>query len=101
MRLLVVDDEPTLRSVLAQTLEEDGHEVVTAVDGDSALAEFQRQPFPLVMTDIMMPGSIDGIELLRRIRELDPGCLVVVMTSNTTLESAVDALRCGAYDYLP
>src|SRR5262249_50053558 len=77
----------------------DGHAVVQAASGDQALAACESQSFDLVLTDIRMPG-MDGITLLERLRDRQPGVHVVVMTSHASLETAVGALKRGAYDYL-
>ncbi len=99
LRILVVEDEPTLRSVIGQVLTLDGHEVTEATCAEEALALFRGSPFPLVITDIVM-GHMSGLELLKEIRLLDPEALVVIMTSQGSLETATAALRHGAYDFL-
>jgi diguanylate cyclase (GGDEF)-like protein len=98
-RILIVDDEDVVRSVIRQVLVDDGHDIVDMPNGEAALEAFRREPFSVVLTDIYMPG-MNGIELLEEIRLLDPDCLVVVMTSNASLETATAALRAGAYDYI-
>lgn len=98
-RVLVVDDEDTIRGLVAQVLAEDGHEVVEASAGEEALEKFRLEPFPLIVTDIHM-GKMTGLDLLKEVKVLDPESVVVIMTSNATLESATSALRAGAYDYL-
>jgi diguanylate cyclase (GGDEF)-like protein len=98
-RVLVVDDEGGLRNILSEVLSDDGHEVVTAPNGEAALELFKNDPFPIVMTDIFM-GEMTGIDLLHEIRALEPNTQVVIMTSNASLESATAALRSGAYDFL-
>jgi diguanylate cyclase (GGDEF)-like protein len=98
-RVLVVDDEPTIRFVLSQVLTEAGFDVVEATSGEEALETFKRSTFPVVVTDIIM-GRMSGIDLLANLRELDPEVQVVVMTSQGTLDTATSALRNGAYDYL-
>jgi diguanylate cyclase (GGDEF)-like protein len=97
--ILVVDDEDSIRSVLSQVLGEDGFKVTEAASGEAALALFQKQPFDLVITDIVMPG-INGIELLTKIKELNSDAQVIIMTSYASLDTAVSALRSGAYDYI-
>ncbi len=99
LRILVVDDETTLRSVIGQVLRMAGHEVVTAASAEEALEHFRAAPFPLVITDIVMGGR-SGLELLRELRRSVPETLVVIMTSHGTLETAATALREGAYDFL-
>jgi diguanylate cyclase (GGDEF)-like protein len=97
--ILVVDDEDTLRSVISQVLEEEGHEVTAAANGEEALAAFRANPVPLVITDIIM-GSMNGLELLQQIKAVKDDVLVVIMTSQASLETATTAIRTGAYDYL-
>jgi diguanylate cyclase (GGDEF)-like protein len=99
MRILVAEDEDTLRTVITEVLETDGHEVVGAASGEAALEIFRRTPFSLVLTDIVM-GRLTGLDLLSEIKLIDPGSLVVVMTSHASLDSATAALRSGAYDFL-
>ncbi|NIM62605.1 MAG: diguanylate cyclase [Acidobacteria bacterium] len=98
-RVLVVDDEDGLRTIISQVLKETGYDVTTASSGEAALELFKVAPFPIVMTDIFM-GEMTGVELLYEIKELEPNTQVVIMTSNASLESATAALRSGACDYL-
>lgn len=98
-RILVADDEDALTDVISQVLSDDGYEVTTCATGEEALSTFQEQPFPLVITDIRM-GGMTGLELLKKIKELDPETEVVIITSHASQETAIDALRAGAYDYL-
>lgn len=99
MDLLVVDDEETLRSVVSQVLSADGFTVAEAASGEEALEAFRSVSHPLVITDIRM-GGMTGIELLAEIKEHNPDTQVVIMTSHASLDSALTALRAGAYDYL-
>ncbi|MCI4355084.1 MAG: diguanylate cyclase [Thermoplasmata archaeon] len=99
MRILVADDEETLRVVISQVLAAAGHEVTTAASGEEALELFKANPFPMVVTDIVM-RRMSGIELLVHVKELQPECLVVVITSHASLETAMVALKAGAYDFL-
>ena len=99
LRILVVDDESTIRSVIGRLLRMDGHDPTEVSCAEEALAAFQAQPFPLVITDIIM-GRMNGLELLREIKLIDPEALVVIMTSQASLEAATTALREGAYDFL-
>jgi DNA-binding NtrC family response regulator len=98
-RILVVDDEENMRGVLRILLEKDGHEVATAGSGEEALELFEARVFDLVLQDIKMPG-MDGLELLRRLKERDDRALVVVMTAFSTWDTAVEAMRLGAYGYI-
>jgi len=99
LRILIVDDEMSLRYLLEEVMTDDGYSVTTAANGEEALRLFHEQSFPLVITDIRMPG-IDGIELLQRIRQDNEDTQVIIITSHASLDSAVTALRAGAYDYL-
>ena len=99
IRILIVDDEATVRSVLSQVLEEDGFETTEAANGEEALEFLKKEPFSLVITDIMMPG-MTGIELLVKIKQLYPDTQVIIITSYASLDTALTALRHGAYDYL-
>jgi diguanylate cyclase (GGDEF)-like protein len=99
MNLLVVDDEETLRSVVSQVLTADGFEVAEAASGEEAMEAFRARSHDLVITDIRMQG-MSGIELLTQIKQQSPDTQVVIMTSHASLDSAVSALRAGAYDYL-
>ena len=98
-RVLVVDDEDTLRMVIAQVLEEDGYDVTTAASGEEALDLFRQSSFPIVVTDIIM-GKMSGLELLQEVKLLDPEALVVVITSQASVDRATAAIRAGAYDFL-
>jgi diguanylate cyclase (GGDEF)-like protein len=98
-RILVVDDEDTLRSVIAQVLTQDGHEVSEAPSAERGLELFRESEFPLVITDIIMAG-MSGLDLLDEVKRLNPDTVVVVMTSHASLETATAALRSGAYDFL-
>ena len=98
-RIIVVDDEASMRKVLAAVLAHDGHEVFATDDGAEALERYRSGAFDLVIEDLRMP-KMHGLELLRRLKELDPAVLVIVMTAFGTWDSAVEAMRLGAYDYL-
>ena len=98
-KLLIVDDQPNMRRTLAMTLEGAGHEVEEAADGDSACQAVQSMGFDLVLTDLRM-GETDGLEVLRYVKEHFPLTEVLLMTAYGTIESAVEAMRLGAHDYL-
>ena len=97
--VLIVDDEKSIRSTLSAYLRDDGHEVVEAEEVDAALQRLQAVAFDVVVTDIILP-RVDGVELLRRIRRLSPTTQVVLMTGEPTVDTAREALRAGASDYL-
>jgi len=98
-RVLVVDDEPKMQRVLEIMLRKMGHEVLLAADGQAALTLAQRVPVDLVMTDLRMPG-MDGIALLTALREHGVAAPVILLTAYGTVESAVTAMKKGAYDYI-
>src|SRR5687768_9590831 len=97
--ILVVEDEKLMRSILRRLLEDSGYDVVTADSAESALAAFGENEIAATLTDIKMSG-MDGIQLLDQIKNIDPNALVVVMTAYSSVDSAVAALRKGAYDYV-
>jgi DNA-binding NtrC family response regulator len=98
-RILVVDDEANARSALAEILKEEGYSVETAGDGFKAGAKLDEFEPDLVLSDLKMPG-MDGVELLRKVKERDPELPVVLMTAFGAVETAVSAMREGASDYL-
>jgi len=98
-RILVVDDEEKMRRVLAMALQSAGYEVATAADGAQALAQFDDAPFDLVLTDLRMP-VLDGMGLLRGLRERGEEVPVIVLTAHGSVESAVAAMKLGAVDYI-
>jgi diguanylate cyclase (GGDEF)-like protein len=98
-RVLVADDEESIRGSLSMLLEEEGYDVTAVPSAEEALERFVRDPFPLVITDIRM-GGMNGIDLLKEVRKLRPETEVIIITSYASLETAVLALRSGAYDYL-
>jgi DNA-binding NtrC family response regulator len=99
-RILVVDDEPNIRRGLALALEEESYAVATAADAAEAWDLFRRQPYQLVITDLKMPGPISGLDLVREIKHAWPETLILVITAHGTIETAVEAMRLGAHDYL-
>jgi DNA-binding NtrC family response regulator len=97
--ILVVDDDDNLRWVTQTQLEDAGYRVTTVPSGEAALTALDRQRPSMVLTDLKMPG-ISGIELLERLRSQEPDLPVVLMTAFGTIQSAVQAVKAGAYDYL-
>src|SRR5215216_6668922 len=98
-QILVVDDEPNLRRVLSAQLERDGYDVHTAEDGEQALALLRDHHIDLVITDLRMP-RVDGMELLRRVATFEEPAPVVMITAHGTVDTAVEALKTGAFDYI-
>ena len=96
---LVVDDEEAIRESLAAWLTKDGYRVSTAESADAALARIARQTYDLYLVDIKMPG-MDGIELLTRIKEGQPDALIIIITAHGTVQTAVEAMKRGANDYI-
>ena len=99
VRLLVADDEESIRGTLSALLGEEGYDVTAVPSAEEALDRFGCDPFPLVITDIRM-GGMSGIDLLKEVRAIRPETEVIIITSYASLETAVMALREGAYDYL-
>ncbi|MDR0524538.1 MAG: sigma-54 dependent transcriptional regulator [Spirochaetaceae bacterium] len=98
-KILIVDDEKNIREGLAAALELDGHEVVTAAHGDEGWRRFQKGDIDLVVTDLRMAG-LTGEDLLKRVIAESPGIPVIMLTGHGTVETAVAAMRNGAYDFL-
>jgi two-component system response regulator PilR (NtrC family) len=97
--ILVADDEPGIRTSLAEVLRDAGYRVETAADGAGALAALESNDFSAVVTDLRMPGA-DGLEVLQRARQVSPQTIVILMTAHATIDTAVEALRQGAIDYV-
>ena len=98
-RVLVVDDEQSLRKVLAATLQREGYEVQVAVDGEEALAALDRDGADVVVTDLVMP-RMDGLSLLRKVVARHPDVPVIVVTAHGRVDSAVEAMKAGAFDFV-
>jgi len=98
-RILIVDDEPSMQEFLEILLQRDGHDTVCCHSAESALVALENDDFDLVISDIRM-GGMSGLDLLDRIIELYPETLVLVITAHGTTESAVEAMKRGAYDYV-
>src|SRR5687768_11555639 len=97
-RVLVVDDEKVIREILADFLSMEGFFVRTAEDGSAALVELSRHHYDLVLSDLKMP-NMGGLELLAAISKHAPSVVTVIMTGCGTVETAIDAMKRGAYDY--
>jgi two-component system response regulator PilR (NtrC family) len=98
-RVLVVDDEQSMRELLEIVLRREGYEVLVADNGRAALATLERQPVDLLISDIKMP-DMSGVDVLRAARGIDPDILAIMITAFASTETAVEALRLGADDYI-
>jgi DNA-binding NtrC family response regulator len=98
-RIMIVDDEQSVRSSLREWFLEDGFEVETAEDGLDALKKLESGPFDLMIVDLKMP-RMDGISLQRRLQEVDPAGTVIILTAFAAVDTAVEALKLGAFDYV-
>ncbi|HVW25911.1 MAG TPA: HD domain-containing phosphohydrolase [Polyangiaceae bacterium] len=98
-RILVVDDEKFIRDIIADFLAMEGYVVRTAADGAAAADELRRARFDLVISDLKMP-RMGGLELLREVSEVHPDTMTIIMTGFGTVETAIDAMKRGAYDYI-
>lgn len=99
-RILIVDDEISIRETLSEFMREEGYQVESAEDADAALDTIARDEPDVVVTDIILP-RVTGVELLREIHEIAPDVQVVMITGEPTAETAAEAVRLGAFDYLP
>jgi DNA-binding NtrC family response regulator len=100
LRILVVDDEEVIRDVLQTLLEKEGFDVTVACDAGEALASFDAEPHDVVLLDLMLPDR-SGLEVLREIRRRDPDAVVVIVTAYSSIEGAIQAMREGAFHYIP
>jgi DNA-binding NtrC family response regulator len=100
VRVLVIDDEDYMREVVRQALESADFNVEEAADGKSALAMIRQFPYDVIVTDLRLPG-LTGDAILKEALSLFPETIVILMTGYGNIQSAVDAIRKGAYDYLP
>ena len=98
-RILVVDDEESIRDLLRLVLTGQGYSVVTASGGEEAIEYLEAQPFDLVITDLVMP-TVNGVEVLRAAKRIDPNFPVIVITGYPSVETVTELVRLGAGDYL-
>ncbi|MGB8705980.1 MAG: sigma-54 dependent transcriptional regulator, partial [Gillisia sp.] len=98
-KVLIIDDEPELRNLLARILELEGYEIFTAEDGSKALKILLRENIQVVISDVQMPG-INGVELTRKIKKESPATEVICLTAYGKIQDGVQAMKNGAYDYL-
>jgi PAS domain S-box-containing protein len=99
LKLLLIDDEEAARKIVGMSLRSDGYEVLTAEDGKSGLELFEKEAPPIVLTDIKMPG-MDGIEVLKRIKEISPETEVIVVTGHGDMDVAIQSLQLEASDFV-
>ncbi len=100
MRVLVVEDEQRIAQFLRKGLSEKGYAVETAADADTALAAISASPFDVIILDLLLPGSRDGLELCREIRARGVGSKILMLTARDTVENKIEGLDAGADDYL-
>ena len=100
MNILIVDDEEVLQDVLTVLIRKEGHRTVSAFTGEEGLQILEREEIDLVLLDLMLPG-INGMEVLRQIRRSDPDQVVVMITAFSSIETAIQAMREGAFHYIP
>lgn len=98
-RILIADDEPNVRFIIERTLAHEGYKLDTAISGADAIEKINTQDYDLLLLDIHMP-PIDGLQVLQEVKAKDPNIVVILLTGYGTIESAVEALRLGAFDYL-
>jgi len=98
-RVLVVDDESSMRATLDEILSGEGFEVITAAGGEAALATLRQEPVDLMLLDLRMPG-MNGLEVTEQAQRIAPDTMIVILTAHGTLDSAITAMRQGAFDYL-
>jgi two-component system, NtrC family, response regulator HydG len=99
LRILIVDDEPIVRKSLASWFEEEGYTVSVAASGRETLEKLTQEEWDIYLLDIKMPG-MDGLELQRRIKEINAQATIIIMTAYASVETAVEAMKHGAYDYI-
>lgn len=97
--ILIVEDEDTLRDSLQRILKREGYEVETAGSSEAALRILDSRRSDVILSDIILPG-MDGLEFMRQCKEKYPGTTIIIMTAFASIESAVCAMKAGAYDYL-
>ncbi len=98
-KILIVDDERSMRDVLSIMLKRAGYDVTVATDGEEAIAQIEKELFDLVITDLKMPKA-GGLDVLKAVKECSPDSVVLIITAFASTESAVEAMKLGAYDYL-
>ena len=95
----IIDDEPIIHEVLGDLLTSEGYELENSASGEEALDKHSSQSFQLVLLDLLLPG-IDGIEVLKKLKKIDPNSVIIIITAFASVESAISAMKIGAYDYI-
>jgi len=98
-KVLIIDDEKNIRMTLKKSLQKAGYEVETAINGEDGLEKFNEEKFPVILLDMKLPG-IDGIEVLRKINDLDHQSKIIMITGYGSVDTAIEAMKLGAVDYL-
>lgn len=98
-KILIVDDEKNIRQTLSTHLESEDYEVETAMNGEEGLKEFDKKNYDLVLLDMKLPG-VDGIEILKKMKEKKEDIVVIIITAYGTIENSVEAMKLGAFDYI-
>lgn len=98
-QILVVDDEEPIRLTMGDLLRRRGYEVTTADNGEAALALIHQRPFDMLLLDLKMPG-LSGIDVAKRARELQPEAAIIILTGHGSLDSAIDGIHIGVFDYM-
>ena len=99
-RVLIVDDDWEILELLKDIIEGVGCQIEMTDRAEQALEMVEREEYPLVITDISMPGGVSGFDVLRHARQTSPDCMVVLCTGYATLDTAIEAIKAGAYDYI-
>ncbi len=95
----IIDDEPIIHEVLGDLLTSEGYTVVNSSNGEEALEKHSSRSFELILLDLLMPG-MDGIEVLKRLKKIDPHAVIIIITAYASVESAISAMKMGAFDYV-
>ncbi len=95
----IIDDEPIIHEVLSELLTSEGYATESSSGGEEALKKFVHQEYDLILLDLLMPG-MDGIEVLRQLKKIDPHAVIIIITAYASVESAISAMKTGAYDYI-
>jgi len=95
----IIDDEPIIHEVLGDLLTSEGYAVVNSSNGEEALEKHSPQAYELILLDLLMPG-MDGIEVLKRLKKIDPHSVIIIITAYASVESAISAMKIGAFDYI-